>query len=355
MSILKRIKITYLLFLFGAVSICVSAQIPLNYYVSAEGKSGATLKTALYQIINPHTVLDYYDMWLYYPTTDCRPENTSVIWDMYSNNSTLFSERFGVMEREHCVPKSWWGGSTTDTHYSDLFNLYPSYGEANQEKLNYPLSEVASVVYDNGSCKVGTSIYSGYSDDAFEPADEYKGDFARTYFYMVTCYQNITTWETYSYCMFENTTYPTIKTWALNLLLEWHRNDSVSDKEISRNNAVYGFQNNRNPFVDYPELVEHVWGKDTTVVWNITNSTKNEAYKNFSIKNTLVSSYIEFSSEQIENRDIYYQIISPMGSVLLFGKLNASKIDVNNLPKGVYVLNVKDLTNNQTSINFIKN
>jgi hypothetical protein len=54
--------------------------------------------------------------------------------------------------------------------------------------------------------------------------------------------------------------YPTLNTWSINLLLKWHRQDPVSQKEIDRNEAVYGFQNNRNPFIDYPELAEYIWG-----------------------------------------------------------------------------------------------
>ena len=91
----------------------------------------------------------------------------------------------------------------------------------------------------------------------FEPADEYKGDFARTYFYMVTCYQDFD-WRYQYMCM--NGTYPSMQQWAIDLLLKWHRGDPVSQKELDRNEQVYLIQANRNPFIDYPDLVEYIWG-----------------------------------------------------------------------------------------------
>lgn len=92
----------------------------------------------------------------------------------------------------------------------------------------------------------------------FEPDDQYKGDFARSYFYMAARYNSrISTWHK---DMMAGNNYPCFSTWALNLLLKWHRQDPVSDKETARNDAVYGHQHNRNPFIDHPELVEFIWG-----------------------------------------------------------------------------------------------
>ena len=91
----------------------------------------------------------------------------------------------------------------------------------------------------------------------FEPADEYKGDFARAYFYVVTCYQNLT-WN--STWMLQHNTYPTLAPWAVDLLLKWHRADPVDQKETDRNEVVYSYQNNRNPFIDFPDLAEYIWG-----------------------------------------------------------------------------------------------
>lgn len=335
----KHKSITLLFVLAFAFNI--QAQIPVNYYTSCEGKKDAALKTALYQVINPHTKLSYSLLWNYYPATDSRPENTAVIWDMYSNNTTYFSNHVD-MQKEHCVPKSWWDEDnlgSESVQYSDLFNLYPSWGAANQAKLNYPLSEVdGATTYNNGSCKIGNSTFSGYTDIAFEPADAYKGDFARTYLYMATCYQNISTWQSYSYCMYQNNTYPTLTTWAINLLLQWHRQDPVDAKETNRNNAAHDFQGNRNPFIDYPILAEYIWGDSIGEIWYKTASTGIDKINanTIDLKYTLCSNSIELDIEEAE--DANYRIMNLYGSCIKSDKLNSNTIDISEIPNGMYIL-----------------
>lgn len=172
------------------------------------------------------------------------------------------------MNREHSLPKSWWGGDQNEA-YTDLFHLYPSEADANSAKSNYPLGEVETATFYNGVSKVGYAYQGqgGGASKVFEPADEYKGDFARTYFYMATCYQDYT-WK-YTYMMIQGT-YPTLKEWAVDLLLDWARKDPVSQKEIDRNEAVYLIQGNRNPFIDFPELAEYIWGSRTTETFYIS-------------------------------------------------------------------------------------
>lgn len=238
------------------------AEIPSGYYSRLDGKSGAELKTAAFEIINPHTkVSSYSNLPQYFAQTDVYPDSRQW-WDMYSDN-VRYAPSFSGLNREHSVPKSWWklNGSVEYTPaYVDLNHLYPSDISANSAKNNYPLGIVGDkATFDNGVCKVGYPVsgYGGGAQYVFEPSDNYKGDFARTYFYMATCYQDLT-WK-YNY-MFQNNDYPTLSPWALTMLLDWHRNDPVSDKELDRNEVVYKYQNNRNPFIDFPELAEYIWG-----------------------------------------------------------------------------------------------
>ena len=90
--------------------------------------------------------------------------------------------------------------------------------------------------------------------------------------YMFTCYQDLT-WE-YTWMNYEKSTYPTLKPWAVKLLLKWHRQDPVSEKEVNRNNAVYAIQGNRNPFVDYPQLADYVWGDSISFVFHINGEVE---------------------------------------------------------------------------------
>lgn len=258
--------------------ICFSllADMPRDYYPNTlEGTSGAELKTGLHNLLKNHTRIAYGSRnyngactWTVFKQSDVR--DNGKVWDMYSNNTYSFSSGAAKgMNIEHSVPKSWWGDSYYDSttpgypyQYDatyDLHHLTPSDASANSAKSNYPLGEVINPSFDNGVSKVGTGYANGKATNLFEPADEYKGDFARMYLYFVTCYQDYE-WESLATTMFAQNTYPTLNAYGLSLLLKWHRQDPVSQKEIDRNDAVYSFQGNRNPFIDYPNMVEYIWG-----------------------------------------------------------------------------------------------
>lgn len=284
----------------------LQAAIPTGYYNNAEGKSAAALKTALHQIIANDTTgyLSYgsgtNSTWQGFYSTDRIVETNQVI-DMYSSILRYFGSNstssVSGMNIEHSLPKSWWGGSTSVAAYKELHHLCPSDANANSAKSNHPLGVVtATPSFDNGVSKVGTSTYLGYNGTVFEPANEYKGDFARIYFYMVTAYQNYNGSWSYGY-MLNNNTYPVLNAYAQSLLLEWHRQDPVSAKETARNEAVYGFQNNRNPYVDYPELAEHVWGNKTTVPFSTEGNPGNTAFINAVVNHLSSNATMNFSTK----------------------------------------------------------
>ena len=249
-----------LLLIAAVFALTTSANVPVRYDNSINGKRGQDLKNAAHQLLKNHTVMTYSSLWYHFQSTDCHFENPNQVWDMYSNITRYYRGASAVsgMNREHSFPKSWWGGTQVDA-YTDLNHLYPSDAEANLAKNNYPLGEVSTASFNNGCTKVGTPMagQGGGCSTVFEPDDEYKGDFARTYFYMATCYQDYT-WK-YTY-MVTNSSWQTLNQWSINLLLKWAREDPVSDKEVARNEAVYKIQNNRNPFIDNPLLAEYIWG-----------------------------------------------------------------------------------------------
>ncbi|MEW5845175.1 MAG: endonuclease [Bacteroidota bacterium] len=272
------------------LSIQLFAQIPNGYYNNANGKSGAELKTALYNIIKNHTVISYDGLWTAFQYTD--KKSNGKVWDMYSdkpgqtppyeytfvtNQCGNYNSEGDCYNREHSFPKSWFNDASP--MYSDLFHLYPTDGYVNSRRSNYIYGEVSSVTWtsQNGS-KLGTSTASGSSLTVFEPIDEYKGDFARTYFYMATRYENlIASWASYdteAKAILDGTTYPAYKQWYVSLLLKWHQQDPVSQKEIDRNNVVYtSYQHNRNPFIDHPEYAQLIWGNSTPITFTSTSVT----------------------------------------------------------------------------------
>ena len=256
------------------------AEPTLAYYKNADGKKGEALKTALCGIIYNREEQSYNSLLEAFKTTDLRSDGK--LWDMYSNitnydpdsNGGNSSEGAGF-NREHSFPSSWFNDKAP--MYTDLHHIYPADAYVNNRRSNYPFGETTGNTYKsaNDFSKVGTCTYSGYSGTVFEPNDEYKGDFARTYFYMVTCYEEkLPDWYTNnsaSRSTLDGTTYPGLAAWQLALLLKWAKDDPVSEKETARNNAVYSIQKNRNPFIDYPGLEQYIWGTMTEDAFSYDN------------------------------------------------------------------------------------
>ena len=276
------------------VAVFVNAAAPNGsgtYYQNANGKKGSVLKTALCGIIYNRTEQTYSSLWTAFYTTDVRAGGENKLWDMYSSHTpylTLGTNQdtgSGNAEgqyynREHSFPQSWFGGENKAPMYTDLHHIYPTDKFVNGKRANYPFGETDGNTYksENNFSKLGACTISGYSGTVFEPNDEYKGDFARTYFYMVTCYEEkLADWVT-NYGgdtdvdeVLDGNTYPGLTTWQLNMLLKWAKNDPVSQKEIDRNTAVKNIQGNRNPFIDYPGLEQYIWGSKVDDTFSYDN------------------------------------------------------------------------------------
>lgn len=249
------------------------AQGPNNsgtYYQSANGKKGKELKTAMFKIVNNHQTLSYAYLWTAFKTTDKKDDGT--VWDMYSNITHFkfgtdqagnYNKEGDVYNREHSFPKSWFGGKVSPM-YTDLVHLVPTDGYVNNQRNNYPFGETQGEKYKskNNFSKLGTCTYPGYTGIVFEPNDEYKGDFARIYFYMATAYEDkIAQWSGSEFPNISaKNSYKPYKDWQLKMLMEWAKKDPVSSKEVNRNEGIYALQENRNPFVDYPGLEDYIWG-----------------------------------------------------------------------------------------------
>jgi len=299
-----------------------------GYYDVVNGETCAELKTVLHNLIKGHVEYSYGNLWTIYQTTDNRINDAgteTIVWDMYSDNPTASENEFTFVaeqcgtystegdcyNREHSFPKSWWGGSTSVAQYTDLFTVVPVDGWINGLRNNNPYGVVQvgaeSRITDNGS-KLGPSAFSipGYGGNVFEPIDAYKGDLARNYFYMLTRYENeIAGWENNtveSDAVLDGMAYPGAEEWVINMLVDWHNSDPVSQKEIDRNDAVFSYQTNRNPFIDHPEYVAMIWqtcsGGDTespTTPSNLTASNTTETTTdlswNLSTDNVGVTAY----------------------------------------------------------------
>lgn len=252
-----------------------------DYYASAEGKTGYALKTALYDIINNHTAKSYSDLWGFYlsDSLDTYDEQDATIYDIYSENVTgsdpytfvpgndqcgNYRAEGDCYNREHSFPRSWFGGAIAPMN-TDIHHVFATDGYVNSQRSSYPYGEVGSSVFVSGNgAKLGSARNGlGYGGTVFEPADAFKGDVARAYFYMATRYENIIgSWQSqsgYADAVLDGTSNQVFEPWQRALLLQWHNQDPVSQFERDRNDAAEQFQGNRNPFIDNPQWVSAIW------------------------------------------------------------------------------------------------
>lgn len=257
-------KRLHLLIAFLIAAFVLQAQVPSGYYDNASGKTGTELRSALHTIItNNDSHVSYDGLWNAYKTTD--KKSNGKVWDIYSSYEYTFGDNqcgtYGsegdCYNREHLWAQSWTNNDGTEK--TDLHHVFPTDGYVNNRRSNYAFGEVSNPTYTSenggklGPCTV--SGYSGGSNPVFEPIDEYKGDIARALMYVSVRYYGIdSNWDNS-----DMTTKSVIKDWAITMLLAWHRADPVSPKETARNNAVYGIQGNRNPFIDNPDYAEMIW------------------------------------------------------------------------------------------------
>lgn len=344
----------YLLLLQLLSSIAI-AQIPAGYYNSAQGLTGQALKTALHNIIKNHTVVSYNGLWSAFNTTD--KKSNGKIWDIYSDipsgtpayQFTYSSDQCGnysaegdCYNREHSWPQSWF--NSVSGPYSDLFHIYPTDGYVNGNRSNWPFANNGTIFWTstNGST-LGIAADPGYNGTAFEPIDEYKGDLARSYFYMSTRYQS----EDAGWTNSGATNLSTILPWQVSVLISWHHFDPVSTKEINRNNAIYNLQDNRNPYIDNPQWADSVWLAQVLAFKNNLELDANIlVYPNpcediLRIDN--LSTTLEI--ENIEITDVLGKSILLVSKDELFSN---SSIDISGFTTGIYFVEVNTLQGKKT-------
>ena len=266
-----------------------------SYYNSINGQKETALRNALYTITSAGpSGMSYDGLWTAYQTTDVYPSDSTgkagKIWDMYSDclftptgkgdgkQCGTYSGVCDCFNREHSLPKSWFKEKTPA--YYDLGHIVPTDGKVNGMRSNNVFGECASGYATWGTGKLGkakavttmnvkgsSTITTTFTGTAFEPADKYKGDFARMYMYMVIRYKPgnsnsvdlAAAGEGRTMFNSDDTNYG-LTDYSIALLMKWHRQDPVSQKEIDRNNGMETTQGNRNPFIDYPCLAEYLWG-----------------------------------------------------------------------------------------------
>lgn len=312
-----------------------SAQPPPGYYDAAYMLSGPALRSALHDIISPHTVLPYSGLWDDFVSTDERDDDPAEVWDIYSDEPggtpgylyNFGSDQCGsspgsegvCFNREHTLPVSWFNDQSPMR--TDLFHIYPTDAYVNQRRGNLPYGEVGSADYTSANgTRTGSSITAGYSGEVCEPIDAFKGDLARGYFYMMTRYMDVA--QQWNSDMLSN---GDLSPWAEALLLQWHADDPVSPKEIERNNDVQALQHNRNPFIDNPQWAWYIWGP-TAGLADIGNDGPD-------------CWYAEGSLHRRPSHEILRVVVTDaIGHMVMQGSFVGTSLPLPELPNGVYIV-----------------
>lgn len=257
-----------------------------SYYAAADLLDGYELKAALHSIIkNAHVAREFDDAWVFFSenSLDKVYEKDATILDRYSEKPTeadnytfsvadnrcgSFVNEGDCFAREHSFPEDWFDGDAPmDT---DIHHIFPADGKVMDSREDLPYGEVNSntITYTSANNSVVGLGHPelNYSQKVFEPIDEFKGDFARAYFYMATRYEDVIVsddWhrntEESTGVLVEESGDQVYQSWLIQMLLYWHALDPVSSDEISRNDAAQTYQGNRNPFIDHPEFAKYIW------------------------------------------------------------------------------------------------
>ena len=329
----------------------VQPNIPSTYYQEANGLSAEELKEALYQIISNHLVFPYtssaIDTWDIIQQSDQDPtEHNNMIlvytgrsqdkgyrdgsgnYSQYENGNGTQSNSWN---REHVWPKSHGFPDEDDNAYTDVHNLKPCDRSVNSSR--------GTKDFDFGGNQHNEASDCNTDSDSWEPPDYVKGDIARILFYMVIRYDpgfdhnnNTFDLELVDYTT-PNNNDPILG--KLSSLIQWHNDDPVDDFEINRNEIIFGFQENRNPFIDHPNLVNYLWGDNYGVVWNENLGNSDYEINDMKIFPNPSSGIINFGIDMTEEK---IEIFTIMGEKVLDYLVNDSNRLELNLQSGVYIL-----------------
>lgn len=325
----------------------VVAQIPDDYYQEAKGLTGIALKDALHNIIDDHVDFPYTssstDVWDILKESDRDPNNPDNVILFYTGWSVNAAQEYNSgsgWSREHVWAKSRGDFNTSRPMGTDCHNLRAADVSVNSARNNRWFDEADTEYIDGG---VPTANYTSSSSWVWEPREAVKGDVARMMFYMVTRYEgggNEVDLELIDSIPDDNNTLLPIHA-KLSTLLSWHFNDPVDSTEQHRNEIVFQYQQNRNPFIDHPDFVALIWGDTCESAIEFVSDSKHALNKEgfldfsgvdqtddgtFTGENELLWKYQQATSKMLSTGE--------KGVVLAHNSPITSHIEVDEIPNG---------------------
>lgn len=321
---------------------------PIDYYASLEGLTGTALKQAIQNIIaNPAVVREhnYGDAYDILKEADQNPTNSSQVWLMYVEEprskldlQTGTSGALGFWNREHIYPQSRGGFTDATSSTPDGIGVWVS---TNANKIASGHSDMHHIRAED-SPENSLRSERNYGVDYNGPSgnlSSWKGDVARAIFYMAVRYNGLNVVNG------NPSNNPDGFVGDLATLLTWNFSDPSDDFEMNRNNVIYNWQVNRNPFIDHPDLANHIWGTLSTTPWSATLSTQKLDTLNITLYPNPASDYITISGL---NETAKIEIYSITGMKVLEAKCNNNERININLAAGIYM--VKTIENEKSAI-----
>lgn len=246
------------------------AQVPEGYYHPAQNLNGQALKSALHEIIKGHQEYPYTststDVWDILKQTDKDPTDPSKVIGLYSGFKMDAAEEYANAQgwsREHVWAQSRGDFNTDDKGPgTDVHHIRAEDVSTNSARNNRNFNNCSTPYTDQaGKYNGPTPSFTSSTEYSWQPRAEMKGDVARMLFYVATRYEGQNgelDLELTEELQSESAKAPLHA--KLSVLLIWHQEDPVSAEEINRNNIVFQYQGNRNPFIDHPEFADRIWG-----------------------------------------------------------------------------------------------
>ncbi len=325
----------------------VTPQIPEGYYDALEGKAGQELFTALQNIIadpfvyRAHT---YGDVTLILNDADQNPLHSNEVWLMYVEQGRAkykfqtTASSIGSWNREHIFPQSRGGFANGTSTYADGIDVYVNAGPndlwAGHSDAHHIRAEDGPENSSRNNRDYGGTDYNGPAGNQ----GSWRGDVARSLFYMAVRYNGLS---------LVNGNPPDTTPGVmgdLSYLLSWNTLDPADDFEMNRNNIVYQWQRNRNPFIDYPQLADYLWGENLGQPWYATLSTDDFSAQAVRFYPNPASDRINISGMNSGTAEIY----SITGALLRTEQVSGITAIELNLPSGIYIL--KTVSKAQTKV-----
>ncbi len=318
----------------------VTPTTPVNYYSSIEQLSGQNLVSQLQDIIaeegvvRTHTYADIYDI---LEQADISPLNSNKIWLIYTEEDKPVFEKqtgsasIGKWNREHIFPRS--RGGFFSIEDDDIATGINVFWDTNADSLRHGNSDAHHLrpALSTENSSRGNKNFGDYIGPTGNQGS-FKGDVARALFYMQIRYNGLSVVNGFP------TTSNIGEIGDLETLLNWHEQDPPDDYEMHRNNVIYNWQFNRNPFIDNPDLVDYIWGDEVGQPWNSSLSTQDQDLKSVKLYPNPSNGIVYIQSKQLINE---LKIFNLNGKLVYQTQVNSTQVKLQpNLSQGIYIIEI---------------